>query len=65
MEGGLEGRIEGGKAKALLIQIKRKFGSGGREAYQARVERATPNEFEVWGARILDADRVEELNRAV
>ena len=55
-----EGRQEG-KARALLNLIERKFGPEARAAYQARIEDASADEFEVWVDRILDAERIEEL----
>lgn len=65
-EGWKEGWREGlreGKARALLIQIERQFGTEARAAYQARVEHASANEFEVWADRLLDAEQVEDLFR--
>ena len=59
-EGKKEGKLEG-QGVMLKRQLHKRFGNIMDIRIQERLRNATPEQFELWADRILDAKSIEEI----
>ncbi|MCG5499001.1 hypothetical protein LPW30_14900, partial [Ectothiorhodospira variabilis] len=53
--------VQKGEAQMLIWLLEHKFGSQAPKAYQDSIEKADEPQIKAWSARLLIADRIEDV----